>query len=63
LKLPGEILTAVKEGKITVSQGYIFAANLDNPGLMETFNAALTTRAGDLFVSPQNNIDIRHTMS
>jgi ParB-like chromosome segregation protein Spo0J len=43
LKLPGEILTAVKEGQITVSQGYIFAANLDNPGLTETFNAAITT--------------------
>jgi ParB-like chromosome segregation protein Spo0J len=43
LKLPGDILTAVKEGQITVSQGYIFAANLDNPGLTETFNAALTT--------------------
>jgi ParB-like chromosome segregation protein Spo0J len=43
LKLPGEIQAAVKEGLITVSQGYIFAANLDNPGLMETFNAALAT--------------------
>jgi len=43
LKLPGEIQTAVKEGLITVSQGYIFAANLDNPGLMETFNASLAT--------------------
>jgi hypothetical protein len=31
LKLPEEIKSAVKEGKIGVSQGYIFAANLDNP--------------------------------
>jgi hypothetical protein len=30
LRLPGEIQTAVKEGSITVSQGYIFAANLDS---------------------------------
>jgi ParB-like chromosome segregation protein Spo0J len=41
LKLPGEIQTAVKEGTITVSQGYIFAANLDSPGLMRIFNDAL----------------------
>ena len=41
LKLPEEIKSAVKEGKIGVSQGYIFAANLDNPGLMETFKSIL----------------------
>jgi hypothetical protein len=34
LKLPEEIQTAVKEGTINVSQGYIFAANLDSPALM-----------------------------
>ncbi len=39
LKLPPEIQSAVKKGLIGVSQGYIFAANLDNPGLMEVFNA------------------------
>jgi hypothetical protein len=31
-----------KWGIFQRSQGYIFAANLDNPGLTETFNAALT---------------------
>jgi len=41
LKLPVEIQTAVKEGTITVSQGYIFAANLDSPALMRIFNDAL----------------------
>ena len=43
LKLPDVIKTAAKEGKIGVSQGYIFAANLDNPGLMETFQSVLET--------------------
>ena len=43
LKLPDVIKSAVKEGKIGVSQGYVFAANLDNPGLMETFNSVLET--------------------
>jgi ParB family chromosome partitioning protein len=38
LKLPKEIQDAVKKGRIGVSQGYIFAANLENPGLMEVFN-------------------------
>ncbi|MCX5854734.1 MAG: hypothetical protein NTZ24_09260, partial [Deltaproteobacteria bacterium] len=41
LKLPAEIKAAVKDGTIGVSQGYIFAANLDNPGLMETFKSIL----------------------
>jgi ParB-like chromosome segregation protein Spo0J len=41
LKLPEEIKSAVKDGTIGVSQGYIFAANLDNPGLMETFKSIL----------------------
>jgi ParB family chromosome partitioning protein len=41
LKLPDEIREAVKTGRIGVSQGYIFAANLDNPGLTRIFNDAL----------------------
>jgi ParB family chromosome partitioning protein len=41
LKLPKEIQDAVKKGLIGVSQGYIFAANLENPGLMEVFNTIL----------------------
>ena len=41
MKLPDVIKSTVKEGKIGVSQGYIFAANLDNPGLMETFQSVL----------------------
>ena len=36
LKLPEDIKSAVKQGALPLSQGYIFAANLDNPGLMET---------------------------
>jgi hypothetical protein len=39
LKLPKEIQEAVRKGLIGISQGYIFAANLDNPGLMEVFNS------------------------
>ena len=41
LKLPKEIQDVVKKGLIGVSQGYIFAANLENPGLMEVFNTIL----------------------
>lgn len=41
LKLPKEIQEAVRKGLIGVSQGYIFAANLENPGLMEVFNTIL----------------------
>lgn len=41
LKLPPEIGDAVKTGAIPVSQGYILAANLDNPGLMTVFTAIL----------------------
>jgi len=41
LKLPDEIQTALREGLIGVSQGYIFAANLDHPLLMEIFQQAI----------------------
>ena len=37
LKLPEEIQNALREGAIGVSQGYIFAANLDHPYLMDIF--------------------------
>jgi hypothetical protein len=38
LKLPKEIRDAVKTGQIGVSQGYIFAANVDHPSLMKIFS-------------------------
>jgi hypothetical protein len=41
LKLPQEIQDAVRKGLVGVSQGYIFAANLENPGFMEVFNIIL----------------------
>ena len=41
LKLPEEIQNALREGVIGVSQGYIFAANLDHPLLMEIFQKAI----------------------
>jgi ParB-like chromosome segregation protein Spo0J len=41
LRLPTEIQNALREGRIGVSQGYIFAANLGHPRLMEIFQAAL----------------------
>ena len=37
LKLPEEIQNAVREGMIGVSQGYILAANIDHPYLMDIF--------------------------
>ena len=37
LRLPPEIRDYVKKEEIGVSQGYIFAANLENPGLMTLF--------------------------
>jgi ParB/RepB/Spo0J family partition protein len=43
LKLPAEIGDAVKKGAIPVSQGYILAANLENPGLMTVFKNILAT--------------------
>jgi hypothetical protein len=41
LKLPEEIQNAVREGMIGVSQGYIFAANIDHPYLMDIFQQAV----------------------
>ena len=41
LKLPEEIQNALREGLIGVSQGYIFAANLDHSLLMEIFQKAI----------------------
>jgi len=41
LKLPEEIQNALREGLIGVSQGYIFAANLDHPLLMDIFQQAI----------------------
>lgn len=41
LKLPEEIQNALREGKLGVSQGYIFAANLDHPYLMDIFHEAI----------------------
>ena len=41
LRLPTEIGDAVKTGAVPVSQGYILAANLDNPGLMSVFESIL----------------------
>jgi hypothetical protein len=41
LKLPAEFQSALKEGTLPVSQGYIFASNLDNPSLMKIFNDVL----------------------
>ena len=41
LTLPPSIRTAVKEGKISLSQGYLFAANLNNPKLPEIFQSVL----------------------
>jgi len=41
LKLREEIQNALREGAIGVSQGYIFAANLDHPNLMDIFQEAV----------------------
>jgi len=41
LKLPDEIQEAVKTGRIGVSQGYIFAANLNSPAIERIFNGVL----------------------
>jgi ParB family chromosome partitioning protein len=41
LRLPPKISDAVKTGAVPVSQGYILAANLENPGLMTVFESIL----------------------
>ena len=41
LRLPGEFQQAIREGKIGLSQGYLFAENIKHPALMKIFNAFL----------------------
>jgi hypothetical protein len=41
LRLPQKISDAVKTGAVPVSQGYILAADLENPGLMTVFESIL----------------------
>jgi len=41
LRLPGEIQQAIREGKIGLSQSYLFAENINHPALMKIFNAFL----------------------
>jgi hypothetical protein len=41
LKLSLEIRESVKKGEIGISQGYLFAANFENPGLMTVFEGVL----------------------
>ncbi|MCX5811668.1 MAG: ParB/RepB/Spo0J family partition protein [Proteobacteria bacterium] len=43
LKLSPEIQTAISAGNIPVSQGYLFASNLDCPDLMQIFTDILKT--------------------
>ncbi|MCX5816697.1 MAG: hypothetical protein NTX75_10740 [Proteobacteria bacterium] len=43
LKLPPEIQTTIREGKMPVSQGYLFAANLDCPDLVMIFQNIMKT--------------------
>jgi hypothetical protein len=44
LRLPGEIQQAIREEKIGLSQGYLFAENINHPALMKIFNAFLKKR-------------------
>jgi hypothetical protein len=39
LKNPDEIQSAIREENLPVSQGYLFAANLDCPDLMKAVNS------------------------
>ena len=39
LKLPDEIKAAIRAGTLPVSQGYLFAANLDCPDRMKAVNS------------------------
>jgi ParB family transcriptional regulator, chromosome partitioning protein len=43
LKLSPEIQSAIQAGNLPVSQGYLFAANLDNPDLMQIFTDIIKT--------------------
>ena len=38
LRLPKEIQQAIRKGKIGISQGYLFAENINHPALMKIFN-------------------------
>jgi ParB family chromosome partitioning protein len=43
LKTPDEIQAAIREGNLPVSQGYLFAANLDCPDLAKIFQSIMKT--------------------
>jgi len=43
LKLPPEVQSSLRGGDLTLTQGYAFAAHLDNPALMKIFNDCLET--------------------
>ena len=43
LKLPDEIQAAIQQGNLPISQGYLFAANLDCPDLMQIFTNIMKT--------------------
>jgi ParB family chromosome partitioning protein len=42
LKLSDEMQTAIREGKLSVSQGYIFSSHLDYPDLKKVFDSVIT---------------------
>jgi ParB family chromosome partitioning protein len=41
LKLPDEIQAAIREGKLPVSQGYIFSSHLDYPDIKKVFDSVI----------------------
>ncbi len=43
LKLPPEVQSSVRGGELTLTQGYAFAAHLDNPSLMNIYYECLET--------------------
>ncbi|MCX5815777.1 MAG: ParB/RepB/Spo0J family partition protein [Proteobacteria bacterium] len=43
LKLPDEIQAAIRQGNLSVSQGYLFAANLECPDRMQIFTNIMKT--------------------
>jgi ParB family chromosome partitioning protein len=55
LTLPQSFQAAIKEGKIGVTEGYIFAANLDNPKLYEIFE--------DILKRPVTNEELRKRLA
>jgi hypothetical protein len=44
LKNPDEIQAAIRQETLPVSQGYVFAANLDCPDLMKAVNSGKTVK-------------------